>query len=360
VRLLVDQESSGSQLADHLARHGYTVQLQAGDTGVEHLIGSLTSQPGAILVERPIANRYGWEIVRALQSLRDHDPTPVLLFSLDMQDDIGSLLELNYRLKPLESAQFAQALRQHGLLDEASDAGAKIVLIVDDNATMRAMHARIVRGQAAYRVLEAANGREALAVMRATPPDLVLLDLIMPELDGFGVLEAMRADERLCSVPVVVLTAQTLTEADLGRLNRGVAAVLAKGLFSVEETLRHMTAALERSRKLGSPTQRLIHKAIAFIQSHYAEPLSREQIATHIGVHENYLTDCFHREMGITPITYLTRYRLQQARALLEAGQQSITEVALAVGFADSAYFSRVFQREVGVSPSAYQRGRRA
>ena len=64
--------------------------------------------------------------------------------------------------------------------------------------------------------------------------------------------------------------------------------------------------------------------------------------------------------MGVTPITYLTRYRLKQARALLEAGQRSITEVALAVGFADSAYFSRVFQREVGVSPSAYQRGQRA
>jgi AraC-like DNA-binding protein len=124
--------------------------------------------------------------------------------------------------------------------------------------------------------------------------------------------------------------------------------------------LSHIRAALERSRRLGSPTQQLIRKAIAFIQSHYAEPLSREQIAAHIGVHENYLTDCFHREMGITPIAYLTRYRLKQARVLLEAGQQSITEVALAVGFADSAYFSRVFQREVGVSPSAYQRGQRA
>ena len=104
----------------------------------------------------------------------------------------------------------------------------------------------------------------------------------------------------------------------------------------------------------------MIHKAIAYIQAHYAEPLSREQIAAYVGIHENYLTDCFHREMGITPITYLTRYRVKQARALLEAGQQSITEIALAVGFTDSAYFSRVFQREVGVSPSAYQRGRRA
>ena len=195
--------------------------------------------------------------------------------------------------------------------------------------------------------------------MRATAPDLVLLDLMMPELDGFGVLEAMRADEQLCRVPVLVLTAQILTEDELARLNRGVSAVLVKGLFSVDETLQHITAALDRRRRTGSPTQQLVHKALAYLQEHYAAPLSRQQLAAHIGVHENYLTDCFHREMGITPIAYLTRYRITQARVLLDAGQRSITEVALAVGFADGAYFSRVFQREVGVSPSAYQRGQR-
>jgi signal transduction histidine kinase/DNA-binding LacI/PurR family transcriptional regulator/AraC-like DNA-binding protein len=360
VLILADQEASGAALADYLTRHGYTVQLQAGDANVDNLIGRLASQRGALLLESRIASRRGWEIMRALHSLRDRDPIPVLLFSLDTQDDVGALLELNYRIKPLDSVQFAQALWQHGLLDEVGNAAAKTVLIVDDNAEIRAMHARMVQEQAAYRVLQAANGREALAIMRETRPDLVLLDLVMPELDGFGVLEAMRADERLSGVPVVVLTAQTLTEDELARLNHGVSAVLSKGLFSVDETLRHITAAIDRHHRLGSPTQRLIHKAIAYIQGHYAEPLSREQIAAYIGMHENYLTDCFHREMGITPITYLTRYRLKQARALLEAGQQSITEIALAVGFTDSAYFSRVFQREVGVSPSAYQRGRRA
>src|SRR5262249_45554732 len=77
VLLLADQQTSGTQLADRLAHHGYTVQLQVGDTGVEHLIGSLASRPGAILLESRIANRRGWEVVRALQSLRDRDPIPV-------------------------------------------------------------------------------------------------------------------------------------------------------------------------------------------------------------------------------------------------------------------------------------------
>ena len=61
--------------------------------------------------------------------------------------------------------------------------------------------------------------------------------------------------------------------------------------------------------------------------------------------------------MGVTPIAYLNRYRVRQAKALLEAGDKSITQVAMEVGFSDSHYFARVFRREVGVSPSSYQRG---
>ena len=80
--------------------------------------------------------------------------------------------------------------------------------------------------------------------MRETRPDLVLLDLMMPEMDGFAVLEAMRDCESTREVPVVVLTAQTLLAKDMARLNRGVAAVLQKGLYSAEETLAHVEETL--------------------------------------------------------------------------------------------------------------------
>jgi AraC-like DNA-binding protein len=98
---------------------------------------------------------------------------------------------------------------------------------------------------------------------------------------------------------------------------------------------------------------------MAYLHEHYAEPISRGQLARQINVSESYLADCFHQELGISPMTYLTRYRVKQARSLLEAGELNVTEVAGAVGFSDSAYFGRVFQREVGVSPGAYRRGQR-
>jgi YesN/AraC family two-component response regulator len=215
------------------------------------------------------------------------------------------------------------------------------VLVVDDDPGILNLHTRLLQEQGQYRVLQARNGREALALLAQTRPALVLLDLLMPELDGFGVLEAMRSMEQTRDVPVVVLTAQSLTEADMERLNRGVAAILSKGLFSTHEILGHIDAALARTHKLGSATQRLVRKALAYIHEHYAEPLSRAQIAQYVGIAEDYLTDCFHQELGVPPMTYLTRYRIKQARALLEAEAKSKTHVALAVGFVDRSSLSR-------------------
>jgi AraC-like DNA-binding protein len=71
---------------------------------------------------------------------------------------------------------------------------------------------------------------------------------------------------------------------------------------------------------------------------------------------EDYLTYCFRQELGVTPITYLNRYRVNQAKRLLQQTDQSVTAIALAVGFSDSGYFSRVFKREVGMAPDLYRR----
>jgi transcriptional regulator GlxA family with amidase domain len=76
-----------------------------------------------------------------------------------------------------------------------------------------------------------------------------------------------------------------------------------------------------------------------------------------VAITERYLTHCFHQEMGITPMTYLNRYRVKRAKTLLEQGKLSITEVAMAVGFSDGSYFNRVFRQEAGLAPGAYQRG---
>ncbi len=178
----------------------------------------------------------------------------------------------------------------------------------------------------------------------------------MPELDGFGVLEAMRSDERSRDIPVLVLTGQTLTLEDMAKFNRGVTNVLKKGLFSVEETLSHVATALTRGETPGGGIQRVVRKAMAYLDEHYRETISLKDVARYLGISKEYLARCFHQEMGITLVIYLNRYRVNRAKTLLEQGGQSLTEVALEVGFSTSTYFSQVFRQEVGISPSEYER----
>ena len=200
-------------------------------------------------------------------------------------------------------------------------------MIVDDEPGVLEMHARIVEmWSPECQVWRARNGREALEIIRSQNPDLILLDLMMPELDGFGVLEIIQHDQISRDIPVIVLTGQVLTQEDMARLNRGVTNVLKKGLFSIEETLTHVEAALARNKHLGSETQRLVRKAMAYIHEQSTEPISLKDVARSVGISKEYLARCFHQETGVTLVTYLNRYRISQAKARLEAGQQNLTK----------------------------------
>jgi YesN/AraC family two-component response regulator len=267
-----------------------------------------------------------------------------------------SLLELEYLTKPIELSELTQALDQHWLTTD-NNKPTRTILVVDDEPNTLEMHARIVQTHSeGNHILTAPNGREALAVLQRESVDLVLLDLQMPEMDGFEVLEAMRTRPTMRDIPVIVVTGKVLTEADMARLNQGVAAVLGKGLFSIEETVTHISTALERKRRLSREAQRLVRQAMAYLHSHFAESISRRELAQHVGITEDHLTFCFRQELGTTPVEYLQRYRIHQAKQLLKASGHTVTEIALSVGFSDSGYFSRIFRREVGVSPEAFRK----
>ena len=231
------------------------------------------------------------------------------------------------------------------------------ILVVDDDPGTRDMYARIVQLQSvANHILTAGSGRNALAILQRELIDLVVLDLQMPDLDGFSVLEAMRDNKATRAIPVIVVTGTILNEAEMARLNRGVATVLEKGMFSIDETVAHISATLEHQRRLSNEAQRLVRKAMAFIHEHVSEPISRREIAKHIHITENHLTFCFRQELGITPIEYVQRYRVNLAKQMLKDDERAIKNIAFDVGFSDSGYFSRIFKRITGVSPETFRR----
>jgi signal transduction histidine kinase/CheY-like chemotaxis protein len=353
VTILAEGHSSIDELAAYLSRCGFEVGSYNVDQDSEWLSKIIHARPSAIILEEHLASREGWSIIGMLKRQASTENIPVLAYSLDCDNGQGQLLELNWLHKPLTPDQLTKEL---GYLITSKDKS-QVVLIVDDDPNILAMHSQLV-AQTGRRVITARNGREALALVEQLAPDLILLDLMMPEMDGFAVLDELRTHESTRNIPVVILTARLLSEADLERCNRGVARILGKGIFSAEETLGHIEAALARQHTLNRTTQGLIRKAMAYIHSKFAEPMSREEIADHIGISADYLTDCFRQELGITPMTYIRRYRIRQACELLRNTNQSITEIALAVGFADSAHFTRTFQREMKISPRAFRRHR--
>jgi signal transduction histidine kinase/DNA-binding LacI/PurR family transcriptional regulator/CheY-like chemotaxis protein len=358
VLLLVKDAKGGVLLQNNLIERGYEVELCVIEAESDWLASLLLAAPDIVVLDLGLASERGWEILKILKENPATKDIPVLFYSLSGDTDHGSLLEIDYLTKPVATTALTEMLVSKGLFSQASDqAGRRAILIVDDEPGMLELHARIVKAQLpGYRVLLARDGRQALQIIHREQLALVLLDLMMPVLDGFAVLEEMRKIESTRNIPVVVITGQSLTKEDMSRLNLGVASVLGKGMFSVDETLQHLADALAHKRKTGSESQHIALKAMAFIHAFYTEPISRSDVAAHVGLSERHLTRCFHQEVGLTPITYLNRYRVKQAKALLDTGEKGVTEIAVEVGFSSSSYFTRVFRDEVGVSPRDYLR----
>ncbi|HOU12037.1 MAG TPA: substrate-binding domain-containing protein [Anaerolineae bacterium] len=357
VWLFVQDIAQGQRLREHLAHRDTETVIRVLGADDDWRAALAEGTPDAVVLDQAVTAARGWEILRMVKENPQTHTIPVLFCALDREDDTGAFVDVDFLTKPVRKAQLTEVLVNQGLLDRPTDAAsAGIILVVEDDADILDMHTRLVQTQLPhYNVLPARNGVEALRLMRQERPDLVLLDLMMPELDGFGVLEAMRGDPATRNVPVVILTAQVLTEEDMARLNRGTVSILGKGLFSAEETLQHVETVLARRRKAVSEVQRLVHKAMAFIHTRYMDTLTRGEIAAHVGLSERHLTRCFQQEVGVTPMTYLNRYRIKQAKVLLESSDMGITEIALAVGFSSGGYFTRVFHQEMGISPRAYQ-----
>ena len=353
VLVLTHRAGCGQRLHHHLAEQGLDVRITYIDETQDWLSRLVVSPPGAIVIDVSTTPHQGWSVLRSLKGHPKTQDLPTMFCSLSPNG--GSVLSFDYLTKPIELGELTQALDQHWL-SLGADRDVKVILVVDDDPDTLEMHARIVEAQSpSHRALKARDGLEALRVLQRESIDLVLLDLMMPELDGFGVLEAMRDQKATRDIPVIVLTGQVLTEKDMARLNQGVATVLNKGLFSIEETLAHVQDALDRTHELSQQARRLVRRVMAYIHEHYADPMSRTDLARQVALSEDYLTACFRKELGVTPITYINRFRINQAQQLLLDTDKSITEIALDVGFSDSSYFSRVFRREVGLSPTDYR-----
>jgi CheY-like chemotaxis protein len=227
-------------LSATLAKEGYRV-VHARN-GAEALRLAREVRPDAITLDVMMPQVDGWSVLGQLKS----DPAlaciPVIMLTIvDNRGLSFSLGASEFMTKPVDRARLVSLLGRF-----AGQPKNKLVLIADDDADVRRILRATIEG-AGMSAAEAANGREALERLAAGPrPALLLLDLMMPEVDGFGTLDAIRSDPDLADLPVVILTAKDLTEAERTFLRERATQVFSKGAQSVD-SLGEVLAGIIRS-----------------------------------------------------------------------------------------------------------------
>jgi signal transduction histidine kinase/CheY-like chemotaxis protein len=225
VLVVEDDPAAAELLTRQLVGAGYRTEVAR--TGNEALAKARELQPAAITLDIILPEVDGWEVITRLKSDASTSTIPVVVVSVVDNPELGLALgAIDYFVKPVEAKELIARLNRFNFEDKRAD-GEVRVLVVDDEAANRTWLARALE-PAGFTVLPASGGREAIDLAKSLKPDLVLLDLMMPDVTGFDVVEALRADPETRETPIMVLTATNLTEADKLSLNGRVSEILSR------------------------------------------------------------------------------------------------------------------------------------
>jgi signal transduction histidine kinase/CheY-like chemotaxis protein len=255
--LVIDDDPTQRELMQRfLTGEGFNVRV-AG-TGEEGLRLARQFKPVAITLDVMMPGMDGWSVLSSLKSdaaLRD---IPVIMVTMVDDPDRGFTLgAADYATKPIDRRRLAQILRKH-----TCDSPPCPVLLVEDEPSTRALTRKMLEKEG-WKVSEAENGRDALESMERERPRLILLDLMMPEMDGFEFAERVRRHPEWRSIPIVVLTAMDLTNEDRQRLNGYVESIIRKAADSRESLLNQVRDLLDDHRSPLAATLAMHEDAVA-------------------------------------------------------------------------------------------------
>jgi signal transduction histidine kinase/CheY-like chemotaxis protein len=235
--LVIDDDPTARELMRHfLHQEGFSVTTASG--GEEGLQLARSLHPNVITLDVMMPKMDGWAVLVALQEDPALADIPVIITTIVDDKNMGFALgATGYIMKPIDRSRLATLLVKYRRHSDQHPAG--LILVVEDDENTRELLRRTLE-QDHWQVQEAHNGHAALERLGEHQPDLILLDLMMPEMDGFQVVSAMRKTPALQDIPVIVITAKELTLEDRMRLNGSVKRTLQKGAYSREELLREV------------------------------------------------------------------------------------------------------------------------
>ena len=244
-----------------------------------------------------------------------------------------------------------------------------LVLIVEDNVDMRRFIAAQLKSD--YQVVEAEHGRAGLALATEKVPDLIITDLMMPQMDGISLCKHLKTDERTSHIPVIMLTARAGQAHKLEGLETGADDYLTKPFDQQELQVRVKNLIAQRQQlrnhfsnrmtleprqiAITSVDEQFLQKMIDLTEAFMSEAeFGAPQLQEHLAMSK---TQLYRKVKALTdqsPGEFIRNHRLQRAAQILSRKGDNVTQVAYAVGFNNLSYFARCFKEVYGVAPSAY------
>lgn len=245
------------------------------------------------------------------------------------------------------------------------------ILIVEDNRQISAFIAGMLHDR--YTCFEAENGRAGLAIAASVMPDLIIADEMMPIMSGLDMMRRLKQNPRLSSIPTIMLTAKddNATESDSIKLGvdvfmtkpfepsalLGRIAQLLKGRHEIKEKIRVQTIAEAQVKPIEaeSASEKALARIARAIEDNISDPdLNVNMLCEKTEIPNKQLYRLIKKYMGIAPLDYIRRVRLQKAAVLLSQHRFTVSEISYMVGFKTPSYFAKCFTAQYGVKPSQY------
>jgi signal transduction histidine kinase/CheY-like chemotaxis protein len=224
--LVEDDPSAVRLLREYLDKAGYA--LRVARDGETALAMARSQRPDAVLLDVLLPGLDGWEVLRRLKADSELGDIPVVIVTVVDEREVGMALgAVDYLLKPIQRDRLLAVVARVTGAHPAVGDGALVLAVDDESAGVELVRAALT--PAGYRVITASGGREALDRLQQERVDVVVCDLVMPGIDGFAVIKAMRDDPRTADIPIVVCTAHEISDADRERLRGQILGIVQKG-----------------------------------------------------------------------------------------------------------------------------------
>jgi len=278
-------------------------------------------------------------------------------------------LALPYNADKVQWSRSLQRVEEHEEAFNGEDSEKPLILLVEDNQEFRLYIADFLKES--YRISMANDGKEGLDKALKLMPDLIISDLMMPQMNGVVLCQNIKKDIKTSHIPVIILTARSSEEKQMEGIDSGCNLYVTKpfNLDILLSSIRNLISDRKRlqnhyrkvisintsEHEIESLDDQLIQKAIQTVENHLAEPeFSVEQMSKELGMSRGQLYKKLSLLTGKSPVEFIRLIRLQRAAQLLGKSQLTVAEIAYKVGYNNAKYFSKHFRETYGILPSAY------